>query len=405
MLKILDINKFINQHKALQVTQVNSFDKNGPTNSGLYSPRIFGITNDEKRTRFGYISLNTNVIHPAAFDAIIKLSPDFKYCILNEKSYIIEEGKLVKDDNGKSGVDWLYHNFKKIDFDKYIKPGVEDIVEFFKTTNVFIDKFLVIPTIYRNYVEKHGLIEEDEITGLYKKLLVRTIAGQLDADYLDQMMQQSSKATIVQRMILELYKYFITILEKKDGKFRGELISKRIDNNVRLVANARPDIPFNCIGLPWHVLINVFDVYVISVLTKNNLSKDYAELLKIKSFSINELGEHFDYIYRNSDTYTLNNSGLRETWVELLKEMLEVYKDLRVLTKRDPAWDKGSYHTLKPIIIPTNSYHVVVNSLLYKPLGGDSFSTRFTCIETECENIHYPSEKQYIIRGMDKIYE
>ena len=58
--------------------------------------------------------------------------------------------------------------------------------------------------------------------------------------------------------------------------------------------------------------------------------------------------------------------------------MFELYPDLSVVGKRDPAWNKMSYYTVKPVIMTDNSYHIMLNSLLYKPLGGDSFNTNFT---------------------------
>ena len=62
--------------------------------------------------------------------------------------------------------------------------------------------------------------------------------------------------------------------------------------------------------------------------------------------------------------------------IEILEEMFEKLPELRILLKRDPAWDKSSYIALHPAIITTNAYHVVTNSMMYKPLGGDSFTTK-----------------------------
>ena len=83
-----------------------------------------------------------------------------------------------------------------------------------------------------------------------------------------------------------------------------------------------------------------------------------------------------------------------------------------MLLKRDPAWDKNSYHTLKPVIIPTNSYHIVVNSLLYKPLGGDSFNTNFTLVkkkptiaQDEFGSVSTPGDFSYQLRSLDAIYD
>ena len=90
-----------------------------------------------------------------------------------------------------------------------------------------------------------------------------------------------------------------------------------------------------------------------------------------------------------------------------------MYPDLSVVGKRDPAWNKCSYFTVKPIIMTDNSYHVVLNSLLYKPLGGDSFNTNFTT-RIKNSNIILKDDNSYIksntnvsvyqIKSMYKIY-
>ena len=413
MLKILNINKFIKDNNVLEVTNPFSFNKNENTNDGLYSSTIFGITQSEMTKTFGYINLKSNVMHPSILASISKLSTIFKKVIFGEKKVAIISGELVESENGGTGIGWLFENWKKIDLSKYQTDKNKSVVHFLITSGreeIFIDKYLVIPPKFRMFTEKHGLRIEDDLSGLYKRLLGRVSSGKSENEFMIELLRSSSRDIIIQQAVVDIYDYFLTLLEKKEGQFRGSLISKRIDNNVRLVANARPDIPFNCAGLPWHVLLNVFDAYIVGSLNKAIFSDDFGKKLGVSSFSSLAMGEHFDHIFRNVDTYTESNPGKREIWIQLLVEMFEYHQDLRVLLKRDPAWDKSSYHTLIPVIIPTNSYHVVVNSLLYKPLGGDSFNTNFTLIKTTpivASNVHgtlsTSNKFAYQLRSLDTI--
>jgi len=416
MIKILDINNFIHVNKCLKVTNPFSFGKDGSLNDdGLYSERIFGSTSKEQATKFGYIELNTYVFHPAIFNMINKLDTLISKIALNTKTAIIKDGVFIEDKNGKSGVGWLFENWYRLDFDKYLNEKNKIFINFFKTSkreNIFINKFLVIPVKYRPKTEKHGRMVEDEITNFYKKLLGRTQSGTSENEFMQKLMRDNSKGSLVQLVINEIHKMFLNDLESKKGHVRGKLISKKIDNVARLVANARPDIPFNCCALPWQVLLNIFDTYVIAFL-QDPLHSEYEEKLKIKNFSISDYGDHFTYIYQNVDTYTKTNTGFREIWIELLKELFEEYDELSIVGKRDPAWSKESYFNLKPIIMQDNSYHVIINSLLYKPLGGDSFSTNFTTRLKESSVIakndfgvlKTKHETSYQIKSMYKIYE
>ncbi len=416
MLKVLSINKFIKSESVLEVTNRNSFNRdNVPTDDGLYSNTIFGTSSEEISKTFGYINLKTNVLHPAILQALQKVSPLFKRIVYSDKKVNLVNGELIESDNGSTGIGWLFNNWNKIDFDKYKTEKNKAVIGHFQNTKrdeLFISKYLVVPPKFRMFTQNHGITIEDELTMLYKNLLGLTTIGQQENALMQAVLKTSNRELEIQKSVIEIYDYFLKLLEKKEGAFRASLISKRIDNNVRLVANARPDIPFNCAGLPWHVLLNVFDVFVVGSIGKSIFSEDFAKQLNVEGLSQSKFGTHFDYIYRNVDAYTDANPGKREIWVKLLKEMFEHHPSLRVLLKRDPAWDKNSYHALSPVIIPTNSYHIVVNSLLYKPLGGDSFTTSLTLdvkdsivCEDNIGSIRTKTIESYYLRSLDNIYK
>ena len=414
MLKVLNINKIIKENDILEVTSRISFNKeNEPEKEGLYSPIVFGTTSKEISKNFGYIKLNAKILHPAILNSLIKVDTIFKKIIYGTDKVALENGVISLHENGSTGIGWLFNVFDKIDFTKYDNPKKKNLISYFTELSrdeAFIDKYLVIPPKFRMFTEEHGRKIEDELTMLYKALLGLVDIGQADTGLMQHILKNSNKDLEIQKAVLEIYNFFLERLEKKGGQFRSTLVSKRVDNNTRLVANARPDIPFDCVGLPWHVLLNVFDVFVIAYLI-HDTEDQYAKKLGVSNFSNDKLGKHFDYIYRNADTYTEANPGKRELWVLLLKDLFELHPELKVLTKRDPAWDKNSYHALYPLIIPTNSYHIIVNSLIYKPMGGDSFSSRALVFEKDnliikkngC-SISTNSDKSYYLRSLEYFY-
>ena len=418
MFKPDNIDEFINKNRCLEVTNIWSFSKTQePTDDGLYSKRIFGITNKEQSTKFGYINLKQQLVHPRAMIMLSELSSLFPKVILSEEKAIVKDGMLLVDPNGGNGPGWLYENYNKINWEHYYKNNNDDTIAFFKKTPksvIFCTKWLVIPSLYRPFKEEHGHIVEDELTGYYKKLLSRVNASKSDNEFMQKMLSDSSKGALVQKVLVEIEKWFMEQLGEKTGYVRGSLVSKKMDNVARLVANARPDVPFNCAALPWQVLINIFDAYVVSMIYDRNLETKWAVELKVESYNYTNIADHLTYIYHNADSYVQNNPGLREKWIALLKEMFEMYLDLSVVGKRDPAWNKCSYYNVKPIIMTDNSYHVVLNSLLYKPLGGDSFNTNFTT-RIKNSNIILKDDNGFIksidnisvyqIKSMYKVYQ
>jgi DNA-directed RNA polymerase beta' subunit len=404
MLKALSINDFIKREKLLRVSNVSSFNKEGPTVDGLYSKRIFGETLKETKETFGYISLGTVVMHPVHFKTIQNIDPIFRQ-VLNAgkvdkkkvipQKFIIKNGTIEKADDGSFGVTWLFSIWDKIIFKNYLNEKNKQYIEFYSTvskSDVFIDKYIVIPTAFRPPVEKGNIQIEDDITMLYKKLLQISVSSSQDSstsEFIKKMSDKSSIAELTQRTVNEIYKIFIIDeLKGKEGKFRAQLISKRLDNVARLVANARPDIPLNVCVIPWHVLLNLFDIYIVSATTRH--FKDYTEefqeaieKLGIQSKTPTELGEMFTYIYKNVDTYTKMNPTYREKWIFILTEMFEHLPELSVMVKRDPAWSKESYMELKPAINNENEFNILVSSPLYVPLGGDSFNTNYTTMDVK----------------------
>jgi len=420
--KLLDVEKFIKETKAKEVTTPTTFQvKAGvfiPEPNGLYSPQIFGTTIKEKREKYGYINLKTIILHPFIYKNLKKISSIFAQVATNKKKAKVIDGELVEHEQGQTGLDFLIKEWDKIDFEKYKKPSNEDFIDFLKYTKdnlIKIGKIVIIPILYRPYRIHNGRVEEDEITEKYKKILFDIyhthgldMDNEFDAMSLLNQISDTPKSLKLQEKVKDLHDYFIAKLDKKEGFFRSAFIGKRIDNVTRLVANARPDMPVDCVGVPWHVLINLFDVYILKYINKH---EEYKEKLGIKDMTVDDFGKHIYYIYKNCDIYCRTYPEREDIWIEVLKGVFKEHPYLRVMLKRDPAWSASSYWCLKPIIIKGCQYHTVVNSFYYKPLGGDSFNFDFMIIpETKNKikidkNCSLEFENLYKIQTLDKLYK
>lgn len=377
-----------------QITNAVTFDQKGPTPDGLYSEVIFGTNFKESSTIFAYIDLGTMILHPDIYSNINRLDPIFKKIVdpsFDTKATLVS-GTLQESPSGKRGIGWLYSIWDQIDFDKYQKPGIKDQSYKFKELKkeqVFVTKWLVMPPLFRPYIEERGIKKEDEITGLYKDIMRVSNSQKGQNPYLDKILDSNSKQDLMQIKVNALHDHIINLVNKAEGFQEQKLVGKRQNNVARLVANASPRIPLDAIGLPWHYLLGLFDMHVI---TEIQQSEQKDEILKILELPANtqpsEYGQFFDYIARNAEVFVASPGGekKRQVLIEVLMNIFEKNPKLTVMMKRDPAWDKNSYHSLKPIIITDNAYHVVTNSMIYKPIGGDSFTTKVCGITQEAYN-------------------
>lgn len=421
MLQILNNNKFINDHKWKEVTNVQSFDKQlAPTPDGLYSHQIFGTSKQEQFQNYGYINLGTRILHPLIYKNIGNISGIFKKILTKAIKVKIVAGEVIpvsETETGWTGIKDLYNNWDKIDFKKFDEKNsrVKSLIDYLIKVDrnlIFDDKIMVIPVNFRQAVYKNGLMHEDELSGLYKSLLGMNTDASARSDYMQSLLNLTDKTSIIQNRVNEIYDYLIKFLEKKDGLFRTSLIGKRQNNVARLVANAQPTIPIDCVALPWQACLNIFDIAIIGMINADPFHKEYMKKLELVDLSSDDIADMFGFIYHNVDIYSKSNPDKVTLWQDLILDTFNFHTDIKCFLKRDPAWDKGSYHLLQPIINTDNEFACIINSMLYNPLGGDSFSTNYTAQEVEnglvsrneYGELRVPNGSSYFIKSMQKIY-
>lgn len=336
-----DIDKFIENNNLKPVTSSRPYGSGGKLDpNGLFSEDIFGrMGSKERRKKFGYIPLHCHIIHPEIWEVLASVDVAFSKLLTNKKSYLVDDnGMLFEDDvHGKSGVFYFSKIFKQINWDNYSKKkpkACNYIKEHIDT--IFIDKEIVIPAGIRDIQilkeTNTTRIQFAEINRLYETVLRQsnTIVG----GNIDMLPEDISSAIVhsIQRTVLDINFWISSRLKGKQGVIRGGLLRKSTDYSGRCVVAGDPSIRLGYIGVPWQIVLKLFEPFAIH----NFFKKDHVVLSDIKDVlnlkenpDINEIKR---FISKINEDYSICNPALRD---KLKNIATEIVKDKVVLYKRD----------------------------------------------------------------------
>lgn len=253
-MKMYDFDGNIRENHYQQVTSTALFTAQGtPDPHGLCSNVIFGITPEDRQNRYGYIDLGERFLHPLFYKRVLKrawkgiddiVSATVKYSIT-------ANGELVEDENGGTGLPWLYKNFEKIKFRNIdIIEGEEDGVEIsvFKQdvramikkndkNTLFINKMMVIPIAFRDIDLSAGQMGIDTLNGYYRNLLnkVKLLKENKEVTLFD----QDKLRFQIQLTLVAIMDHFKSITFGKLGLQRKRALSKNVDFGSIIVLSAR----------------------------------------------------------------------------------------------------------------------------------------------------------------------
>ena len=245
---LLDIDDFVKKNNLSEITNPVIFDTNkNPTDDGLLSNTLFGITRESRGTTFAYIDLKKKFLQPLVYRIWSKVDSKLKYIIHGIGTYSIDKsGYIVEDPEGDNGIDFLRKNIDKIKFRETDSVKRERYIKFLNENrkNFFTDKLLVIPPFYRDIKVDGGKISVGDINKLYINIIVTAKALADSSDYGFSL--SKSVEGRLQEGLLEIYKWFGTGTDSnpngglpgKFGVIRRANMAKTTDYATRLVMSA-----------------------------------------------------------------------------------------------------------------------------------------------------------------------
>jgi hypothetical protein len=401
-LDLFDIDKFVAQNDCPQVRNpvFFNYDKT-PTETGLFSYELFGVTDRERKGVFGYIDLNGNYIHPLIYSMMGTRMGSMKDLLIGDRYVVIEDGKLVtvpEDYEGAgTGIKFLYDNFDKIKWaDELEEEEIDSIdkstrlkfLKNIKKNEFFIRKWLVIPPHYRAESAEAGTLGE-EINEMYKDLISKT--NSMKQGYSIQIFGERTQLAI-QNLLLQIFNETVKPIQGKNSMLRKHLLGKTIDFTASNVITSPPisssnspaemPVKFGYGLYPIATVLSLFQPffvkYTVDFLTEmlasfseafygeiktinyNQFNTDYAEkLLKLYVKSEDERFEPVSVEYINND-----NKKVKK-YIEIEESENKdgpfigrpmTYTDLFFWIAKDVIEDKHVYVTRHPVTNFQNIY-------------------------------------------------
>ena len=275
-LALMNIDKFVQVNHIMEVTNPILMDRGyRPTSDGILSTDIFGSSTQSRRNTFAYIELNTHLLQPLAYKTLLRLDRRIDDILAGTKTFIIDkEGQLKEDENGDTGIEWLYKVWEKIKFKRNESSIRNNRIKFFEMhtkAELFQTKQLVIPPFYRDInlqATNKGKPSVHEINQPYCRL-IRMANVLTQGDFAFNLNYTKFQ---MQKTIVELYDMFKSFVEKKRGILKQAILGKSVDYGARLVISntkftaERPSdmiVDFEHAGIPLSYAISLFTPFVI----------------------------------------------------------------------------------------------------------------------------------------------
>lgn len=238
---LFNAQEFIELNRLKEVTSPVLFQRGDiPHPEGLISNQIFGVTVQSRKTTFAYVKLHGHFFHPHVYKAIKRMFRNIEKLIGGTQNYIInDDGILVADNNGESGIEFIYNNWEKINWEKSDVSGMRnervDLLRNFKKDEIFSNCLIIIPPFYRDIKSSSSGGETGELNKLYANV-IRYASLLREKDLFDFQFNQTNLN--LQELLVSIYDFFKTKLEKKNGMLRRYLLGKNVDYCTRSVITA-----------------------------------------------------------------------------------------------------------------------------------------------------------------------
>jgi hypothetical protein len=343
-LELLNVDKFVRLNDLSEISNPITLSRGFvPTSDGLLSTDIFGTSTEDRKRTFAYIDLHCHVLHPLVYKCLKRMDKRITNIIAGTKNFSIDKkGQFVEDENGGTGLDWLYSNWNKIKWLKKESRLRNERVDFLNNHDrdtLFQSKEVVCPAFYRDInlqSAKSGKPSLHVINNLYSKLI--SLSRTLDNG--DFAFNLNYTKAMIQEQVVAIYDEFKARVEKKHGIVKQKILAKSTDYGARLVISS-PNFAVNSVddmeidfyhcGLPLSYCVSLFAPFFVGWI--QNFFRTEFELLGGKYLIYDKKIKDYIYVELEDPDIQFSDEAVNELMQEFLYSYDSRYRPLRLKTK------------------------------------------------------------------------
>ena len=200
---------------------------------GLFSIETYGPIGSEERTsRFSYIKLNTEVIHPVVYHWLVK-SKNLYREIITGKSYVLFDENLKdfvrsNEDEGETGFEFFISHIALMDIEDSGSVRREAVISLINKyrDRLTMTHLLVIPAGLRDYtIDESGKPSEDEINDYYRRVIgLSTNITEKESKSVG----YNKVRTNLQNSVEDIYDYINSLLRGKHKLINGKFSKRKV---------------------------------------------------------------------------------------------------------------------------------------------------------------------------------
>lgn len=345
--KFIEINA--NENKMIPVTNATAKERGGVfTSDGIFSPYIFGVTPDERKTKFSYIDLETRVFHPYIYQILCNVLPKnlMSKIVYGQGSWKVVKGEIqevMEDDPNydpdATGIDWLIDHWDDFQWKRNssrIRDQRVKLLASYKKEDLVITKWLVIPVFYREIQSISGIEKTPDIDKWYCDLI--RYAQSYKRSPIPSMAHNTK--FMIQQTLVNIRKYGQSLVQLKHGFFKKSVLGKSIDYGYRSVISC---VNMDMYDTPYDNPIDMYSTgFPLAQLCVMGFPFMKAEVMEFMRQLFESIGTRYPIQDKKTGKVRLVN----------LAEPMAMYTE-EFIQKQIDLWIETPGVRFRPVMIPT----------------------------------------------------
>ncbi len=226
-----------------------------------------------------------------------------------------------------------------------------------KPSSLILDIIPIIPADLRPLIQldggRHSTVDINE---LYRRIIIRNNRlkhwlkiGAPDLiiknekrmlqESVDALFDNTRKKSPVVAKDNRILKSLSENLKGKQGRFRQNLLGKRVDYSGRSVIVVGPELKLNQVGLPKQMIVKLFEPFIVNLLVQKNVVKNIKQAKKMIELFDNKIWKYADRVIKNHTVLLNRAPTLHRLSIQAFEPVITSGKAIRLHPLVTPSFN------------------------------------------------------------------